>query len=76
FFHKADVGFTNLGEQRLKNIPDPGRVYRGHLDAGKAGEVAARFRRPRARTMVLSGIGIAARLVVLAALAWQFEGRN
>ncbi|MGO6842055.1 tetratricopeptide repeat protein [Rhizobium ruizarguesonis] len=75
-FHKADVGFTNLGEQRLKNIPDPVRVYRVHLDAGKAGEVAARFRRPRARTMVLSGIGIAALLIVLAALAWQFEWRN
>ncbi|NEJ02561.1 tetratricopeptide repeat protein [Rhizobium ruizarguesonis] len=75
-FHKADVGFTNLGEQRLKNIPDPVRVYRVHLDAGKAGEVGARSRRLRARTMVLSGIGIAALLIVLAALAWQFEWRN
>jgi class 3 adenylate cyclase len=26
--HKADVGFTNLGERRLKNIADPVRVYR------------------------------------------------
>ena len=26
--HKADVGFASLGEQRLKNIADPVRVYR------------------------------------------------
>ena len=27
--NKADVGFASLGEQRLKNIADPVRVYRG-----------------------------------------------
>ena len=75
-FHKADVGFTSLGEQRLKNIPDPVRVYRVHLDSSKAGDVAPRFRRPIARTAILSAIGIAALLIVLFALAAQFYWRN
>lgn len=70
-FHKADVGFTNLGELRLKNIPDPVRVYRVHLYPGRAGEVAVGSR--RARAFVLSGIGSAALLAVLIGLAWQFD---
>ncbi|WP_271023662.1 tetratricopeptide repeat protein [Rhizobium sp. RCAM05973] len=74
--HKADVGFTNLGEQRLKNIPDPVRVYRVHLDSSKAGEVSARPRRPIARTAVLSALGIAALLIVLFAFASQFYWRS
>lgn len=75
-FHKADVGFTSLGEQRLKNIPDPVRVYRVHLDSSKAGDVAPRSRRPIARIAVLSAIGIAVLLIVLFALASQFYWRN
>ena len=75
-FHKADVGFTSLGEQRLKNIPDPVRVYRVHLDSSKAGDVAPSSRRPIARTAVLSAIGIAALLIVLFALASLFYWRN
>lgn len=30
--HKADVGFSSLGEQRLKNIADPVRAYSVLLD--------------------------------------------
>ena len=75
-FHKADVGFTSLGEQRLKNIPDPVRVYRVHLDSSKAGDVAPRSRRPITRTAVLSAIGIAALLIVLFAFASLFYWRN
>ena len=30
--HKADVGFVHLGEQRVKNVADPVRVYRVLLD--------------------------------------------
>ena len=36
--HKVDVGFADLGEQRLKNIADPVRVYRVLLDPGEVGE--------------------------------------
>ncbi|WP_292541950.1 adenylate/guanylate cyclase domain-containing protein, partial [Mesorhizobium sp.] len=37
--HKCDVGFASLGEQRLKNIADPVRVYRILLEPSKAGKV-------------------------------------
>jgi TolB-like protein/class 3 adenylate cyclase/Flp pilus assembly protein TadD len=37
--HKLDVGFRDLGEQRLKNIADPVRVYRVLLDAAAIGRV-------------------------------------
>ena len=37
--HKVDVGFADLGEQRLKNIADPVRAYRVLLDAAESGKV-------------------------------------
>jgi class 3 adenylate cyclase len=40
--NKADVGFVSLGEQRLKNIADPVRVYRVLLNPGKPGKMAGR----------------------------------
>src|SRR5271154_3644715 len=40
--NKVDVGFASLGEQRLKNIADPVRVYRVLLDPGDAGKKAGR----------------------------------
>ena len=36
--NKADVGFASLGEQRLKNIADPVRVYRVLLNPGRCRE--------------------------------------
>ena len=36
--HKVDVGFAGLGEQRLKNIADPVRVYRVLLDPAAIGK--------------------------------------
>ena len=44
--HKADVGFAYLGEQRLKNIANPVRVYRLLLDPAASGKVIAAARRP------------------------------
>jgi TolB-like protein/class 3 adenylate cyclase len=69
--HKADVGFAALGEQRLKNIPDPVRVYRVLLDPAKAGKIVGASRRPAARTMILAGV--VSLLIALAALGviWQ-----
>jgi adenylate cyclase len=52
--HKTDVGFASLGEQRLKNIADPVRVYRVLLDPKDAGKVVAAPRR-RVPWMVLAG---------------------
>jgi TolB-like protein/class 3 adenylate cyclase len=72
--HKADVGFISLGEQRLKNIADPVRVYRILLDASMAGEVTGPSHRPSARTVILPAIAIAALLIaVLATVALQFD---
>ena len=57
--HKVDVGFAGLGEQRLKNIADPVRVYRVLLDPGEAGKIVAAPRRPGSRIMILAGIAAA-----------------
>ena len=51
--HKVDVGFASLGEQRLKNIADPVRVYRVLLDPGESGKIVAAPHRPGARIMIL-----------------------
>ena len=46
--HKADVGFTSLGERRLKNITDPVRVYRVLLESSDAENTVGTFHRLRA----------------------------
>ncbi len=71
--HKVDVGFAGLGEQRLKNIADPVRVYRVLLDPGESGKIVAAPRRPGSRVMILAGI--AALLIALLAgmFAWQWQ---
>ncbi|MBB4229112.1 adenylate/guanylate cyclase domain-containing protein [Rhizobium mongolense] len=70
--HKADVGFSALGEQHLKNIADPVRVYRVLLAPSEAGTVAAAARQPGRRTMILAAV--AALLIALTAIvfAWQW----
>jgi TolB-like protein/Flp pilus assembly protein TadD len=69
--HKADVGFSALGEQRLKNIADPVRVYRVLIDPSEAGKIVAAPPAGR-RTMVLTTL--AALLIATAAIvfAWQW----
>lgn len=71
--HKADVGFSALGEQHLKNIADPVRVYRVLLDPSKAGKVVAATRRPGRLALILA-TG-AALLIAIAAIvfAWQWR---
>ncbi|MBY3230782.1 adenylate/guanylate cyclase domain-containing protein [Rhizobium laguerreae] len=69
--HKAEVGFSSLGEQQLKNIADPVRVYRVLLDPSEAGKVVA-SRLPRRRAIILATL--AALLIAAAAIvfAWQW----
>jgi adenylate cyclase len=55
--NKADVGFTSLGEKRLKNIADPVRVYRILLDPSQAGKKASRSYLSGTRALILAGIG-------------------
>lgn len=66
--HKADVGFWALGEQQLKNIADPVRVYRVLLDPSKAGKVIALPRRTGRRGIIVATLA----MVLLAAAAIIF----
>jgi adenylate cyclase len=69
--HKVDVGFASLGEQRLKNITNPVRVYRVLLNPGDAGKKAGRPYWPNARLKILAGAGA----LLLGFLAFAFEWR-
>jgi adenylate cyclase len=73
--NKADVGFASLGEQRLKNIADPVRVYRVLLNPGKPGKIARGSYWPGARTMSLATIlaGIGALLLALIAMVFELQ---
>ncbi|WP_327209049.1 adenylate/guanylate cyclase domain-containing protein [Rhizobium leguminosarum] len=68
---KIPVGFASLGEQRLKSITEPVRVYRVLLDPTAAGKtVKTRRRLPRRR--LFAGIAAAVVLALVgAALWWQ-----
>jgi adenylate cyclase len=62
--NKPDVGFEFLGEQRLKNITKPVKIYRVLLDAADAGKMKHRRRWlvPAAAAVVLlvaAGAGLA-----------------
>ncbi len=71
--HKADVGFSDLGEQHLKNIADPVRISRVLLDPPEAGKVLTAGRRPGRRAIVFAA-GVAALLIGTFAIvfAWQW----
>ena len=69
--HKANVGFAALGEQRLKNIPDPIRVYRVLLDPTKAGKVVTAPTRPSGRSMIVGGVVLL--LIALAAIGFAWH---
>ncbi|WDZ81603.1 adenylate/guanylate cyclase domain-containing protein (plasmid) [Ensifer adhaerens] len=72
--HKADVGFSALGEQRLKNIADPVRVYRVLLDPSEAGKVVTAARKPGRQAIVVVA-GLAALLIgiFVIVMGWQWS---
>ncbi len=70
--HKADVGFSALGEQHLKNIADPVRVYRVLLDPSQAGKVVTAGRRPGRQAMILATV--AALLITAVAIVFTWQG--
>ena len=73
--HKVDVGFSALGEHRLKNIADPVRVYCVLLDPAHTGKVVFSSRaRPRGMALLaLAGLLIAASATVF---AWQWPHKQ
>ncbi len=64
--NKLQIGFIDLGEQALKNIPDRVRVYR--IPPPSARESASRARRPRPLRTALAAAG--ALLLLFAAGLW------
>jgi TolB-like protein/Flp pilus assembly protein TadD len=70
--HKAEVGFAYLGEQQVKNITDPVRVYRVLLDPAFARKVVGTTRKTRVRLLVLGVEGALA----LAAITALFVGQQ
>jgi len=69
--HKADVGFAYLGEQRVKSIADPVRVYRVLLDPAAGGKVVGGKHKAGARLVILGVAGALAIAAVATVLAWQ-----
>ncbi|RWO84560.1 adenylate/guanylate cyclase domain-containing protein [Mesorhizobium sp.] len=70
--HKADVGFAYLGEQHVKNIGDPLRVYRVLLDPAAVGRVVGTTRTAGARLLILGVVGALVIAAVAALLVWQW----
>ena len=69
--NKADGGFEYLGEQQVRNIPEPVRTYRVLLDPGAAGTLAKTPHRPGlARWAVVGGALLLFALLGLA--GWRF----
>ncbi len=64
--NKVDLGFENLGEQRVKNIAEPIGVYRVLLDPGAAGKVIGKPKTAESRWMRLA---LAAALALVVAMA-------
>nr|MBA3446970.1 guanylyl cyclase [Pseudaminobacter sp.] len=70
--HKVDVGLSALGEQRLKNIADPIRVYRVLLDPGQSGKIVAAPHRPGSWIRILAGIAVVLSIALLVGIfVWQ-----
>ena len=70
--HKVDVDFAPLGEQRLKNIANPVRVYRVLLDEGKGKVASARFQLDR-RVAALGGVATLVAIFLLGLFAWPWQ---
>src|SRR5215470_7271349 len=72
---KLSLGYVDIGEQTVKNIPRPVRAYRLRID-GSIEEVAAAppASSARWRTGIVAGIaaGIAAVMLAAGFAAWQF----
>ncbi|OHV81401.1 adenylate/guanylate cyclase domain-containing protein [Ensifer sp. LCM 4579] len=70
--HKVDVGFSALGEQHLKNIADPVRVYRVLLAPSEARKVVAAARRPKQLAIILATFAMLLITAIVFAWKWPF----
>jgi adenylate cyclase len=65
---KLPVGFVSLGEQKVRNIAEPVRIYRVALDPAKAGKTIGIHTNARRWGVPIVGAMI---VVAIAAVAWQ-----
>ncbi len=68
---KLGVGFASLGEQLVKGITEPIRVYRVLLDPDDAGKTIVKDPRRRGRRTWAIVAGVAALVLALAVAWWQ-----
>ncbi len=66
---KLDIPVVDAGEQHLKNIPNPVRVYRIEASASAGGALSPQAER-RWRWMLSAVAGAATTVVILALIAW------
>jgi adenylate cyclase len=70
--NKLTLGYEYLGEQAVKNIAKPVRVYRVLMELGKPSEVKAKVKGKNQKYFVMA---IAVVVIIGAILAWQFIWR-
>jgi class 3 adenylate cyclase len=74
---KLPLGYEYLGEQSVKNIPKPVRVYKALMDPEAVGKVIVAKRvDPRRKHRAVFVVAVALLLVAGAALLWQLKMRT
>lgn len=68
---KVSVGYVSLGEQRVKSIGEPIRIYRVVLDPAAAGKTTGARKKRRSWRVPAVAAAIATLFVVVAAFWWQ-----
>jgi len=71
--NKLNLGYKYLGEQTVKNILEPVRVYRVLMEPGAAGKVLGEKKaKPRQWQMVTMGLVIGVIVVAAVIVIWKF----
>jgi adenylate cyclase len=71
--NKLNLGYKYLGEQAVKNISEPVRVYRVLMEPEAAGKVIAEKKaKPKQWQRVAISLGVVLIVVIAAVLVWRF----
>lgn len=75
--NKIDLGFEYLGEQKVKNISDPVRVYKLLLDPKDAGKIIGEEKSTATKkTLVITGTFALVAILVAIAAVWHLRTRS
>jgi len=75
--NKIDLGFEYLGEQKVKNISDPVRVYKLLLDPKDAGKIIGEEKsKATKKTLVITGTFALVAILVAIAAVWHLRTRS